>query len=69
MTPDHVTINRGVWEDDAASCIGFAERRWNFETPVWGNWGGRELVLRVHDGGGEHRDRDRVGVIERERLQ
>jgi len=47
MTPDHVAINRGVWEDDAANWIGFAERRWKSESPVWGNWGAAEADLNL----------------------
>ena len=35
---DHVTINRDVWNADAANWVGFAERLWT-SAPQWGNWG------------------------------
>ncbi len=39
MTKDHVTINRDVWDADAANWVAMGERHWQFKTPVWGNWG------------------------------
>jgi len=47
MNPDYLTINRSVWENDAGNWIGFAERRWTSESPVWGNWGAPEASLQL----------------------
>lgn len=45
MTKDHVSINRDVWDADAANWVEMGERHWRFETPVWGNWGVSEDEL------------------------
>lgn len=39
MTPDHVAVNRDVWNDDAANWVEAGERLWASDAPVWGNWG------------------------------
>jgi ubiquinone/menaquinone biosynthesis C-methylase UbiE len=47
MTPDHVSINREVWNADAGNWASLGERLWNVETPVWGNWGISENELNL----------------------
>ncbi len=47
MTKDHVTINRDVWDADAANWVEMGERHWQFETPAWGNWGISEDELHL----------------------
>ncbi|MFZ7094337.1 class I SAM-dependent methyltransferase [Primorskyibacter sp. 2E233] len=39
MNNDHVSINRGVWNDDAANWVAVGKRLWSLATPEWGNWG------------------------------
>ena len=39
MTPDHVAINRDIWDADAGNWVSTGERLWNAGTPLWGNWG------------------------------
>lgn len=39
MTPDHLTINKDVWDADAANWVDVGKHLWSLETPVWGNWG------------------------------
>lgn len=38
MTRDHLSINKDIWNADAANWVDFAKRRWGLETPEWGNW-------------------------------
>ncbi|MBV2360370.1 class I SAM-dependent methyltransferase [Thalassococcus sp. CAU 1522] len=45
MTPDHVAINRDVWDEDAANWVAFGERLWAAQTPEWGSWGAPEAAL------------------------
>ena len=47
MRQDHVTINRDVWNADAANWIAAGERLWARDTPVWGSWGAPEADLRM----------------------
>lgn len=39
MTRDHLSINKDIWNADAANWVDFAKHRWSLETPEWGNWG------------------------------
>ncbi|MEI4235193.1 class I SAM-dependent methyltransferase [Roseovarius sp. D22-M7] len=39
MTRDHVSINRDIWNADAANWVEVGERLWGLETPEWGRWG------------------------------
>ena len=45
MTKDYVTVNRNVWNDDAANWVEFAERHWALDAPVWGTWNNPEADL------------------------
>lgn len=47
MTRDHVSINRDIWNADAANWVGFAKERWSLDTPVWGNWGNPDAGLNL----------------------
>jgi SAM-dependent methyltransferase len=39
MTRDYLSINRDIWNADAANWVAFAKERWNLISPIWGNWG------------------------------
>ena len=39
MDDAYVSVNRDVWNKDAANWIGFGERLWAAAAPEWGNWG------------------------------
>lgn len=39
MDRDHITINREIWEADAANWVAIGEDLWRADTPRWGNWG------------------------------
>ena len=47
MTKDHVTINRNVWDEDAANWVEMGERHWQMDTPIWGSWGAPESELQM----------------------
>lgn len=47
MTQDYVTINKDIWNADAANWVDVARWRWETETPIWGNWGNSETTLRL----------------------
>ncbi len=47
MQPDHLTINRDVWNADAANWVAFAQNRWRLDPPEWGNWGNTEESLNL----------------------
>ena len=47
MSKDHVTINRDVWDKDAANWVKMGEHHWQMDTPIWGNWGAPEAELRL----------------------
>ncbi|MEM1129982.1 MAG: methyltransferase domain-containing protein [Pseudomonadota bacterium] len=47
MTRDYVSINRDIWEDDAANWVAVGERLWGVETPEWGNWGNPDESLNL----------------------
>lgn len=47
MRPDHVAINRDVWDADAANWVAGGERLWRVEEPRWGNWGLAEGSLNL----------------------
>ena len=38
MSRDYLSINKDVWNADAANWVEFAHNRWASETPEWGNW-------------------------------
>ena len=42
MTRDYVSINRDIWNAEAADWVELAHHRWNLETPEWGNWNNPE---------------------------
>jgi SAM-dependent methyltransferase len=39
MTRDYLSINRDIWDADAANWADVAKELWSLETPRWGNWG------------------------------
>ena len=45
MDQDYVSINRDIWNADAANWVDFARERWALEVPVWGTWGNSEAAL------------------------
>lgn len=45
MERDHLSINRDIWNADAANWVEFAERQWSLEAPQWGTWGNPESEL------------------------
>lgn len=47
MRNDYVSINRDVWNDDAANWVDFAKERWSLECPEWGTWGNPEAGLNL----------------------
>ncbi len=47
MKNDYVSVNRDVWNRDAANWVEVAERLWKAETPEWGNWGLPEASLNL----------------------
>lgn len=47
MDKDHVTINRDVWNADAANWVDMGERHWRMEAPIWGSWGAPEAELHM----------------------
>lgn len=47
MTPDYLTINKDVWNADAANWADFAAQRWRIAAPEWGTWGNPESDLNL----------------------
>lgn len=47
MTSDYLTINKDIWNDDAANWKGFAHSRWALEAPLWGTWSNTEANLKM----------------------
>ena len=47
MTRDHLSINRDIWNADAANWVDFARARWRLDTPEWGTWGNPEEGLNL----------------------
>jgi ubiquinone/menaquinone biosynthesis C-methylase UbiE len=47
MKRDHVSINRGIWNTDAANRVDVGKRLWSLETPEWGAWGNPEEGLNL----------------------
>lgn len=45
MTDDYLTINRDIWNAEAASWVDFARERWDLDPPEWGNWNNSEKDL------------------------
>ncbi|WP_299724006.1 class I SAM-dependent methyltransferase [uncultured Tateyamaria sp.] len=39
MAREYLSINKDVWNADAANWVDFARNRWALESPQWGNWG------------------------------
>ena len=37
--PEHVSVNRGYWDDTADQWVAAGERNWARVDPVWGQWG------------------------------
>lgn len=47
MTRDYLSINRDIWNADAANWVDFAKERWRLEQPEWGNWNNSENDLNL----------------------
>ena len=47
MDDAYVSVNRDVWNKDAANWIGFGERLWAAAAPEWGNWGKPNAELQM----------------------
>lgn len=39
MTPEHVSVNRDMWNEDAPNWVEPGERAWAAPAPTWGIWG------------------------------
>jgi len=42
MAHEYLSINRDIWNADAANWVDFARSRWSLETPEWGTWSNPE---------------------------
>lgn len=47
MAQDYVSINRDIWDADAANWVEVGQRLWSVESPEWGNWGNPERELNL----------------------
>lgn len=47
MARDYLSINKDIWNADAANWVDFAKRRWALETPEWGTWGNSERDIHL----------------------
>lgn len=47
MTRDYLSVNRDIWNADAANWVAAANRLWSLETPEWGNWGNPNTELNL----------------------
>lgn len=47
MRKDYVSINRTVWNDDAANWVDVGKRLWELKDPEWGTWGNPEAGLNM----------------------
>jgi len=47
MDRDYVTINRDIWDAEAAHWVAMGAQRWALEAPIWGNWGAAEAALNL----------------------
>lgn len=47
MARDYLTINRDIWNADAANWVEFARNQWRSDVPVWGTWGNSEDEFRL----------------------
>lgn len=45
--PEHVTVNRAHWDEQAAEWVAPAERNWRATEPDWGIWATPESTLRL----------------------
>ncbi|MFZ5964616.1 class I SAM-dependent methyltransferase [Thalassococcus sp. BH17M4-6] len=45
MNTDYLSVNRDVWDRDAANWAEIGARHWALEDPIWGNWGLPESSL------------------------
>jgi len=41
MDRDYVTINRDIWDAEAAHWVAMGAQRWALDALIWGNWGRR----------------------------
>ncbi|MEA2579337.1 MAG: hypothetical protein QOE83_229 [Actinomycetota bacterium] len=47
MDPDHVTVNRASWDEDAPNWVERGRSSWRSEEPFWGIWGNPESELQL----------------------
>lgn len=47
MTRDYLSINKAIWNAEAADWVDFAEDRWRLDPPEWGTWGNAEHSVRM----------------------
>ena len=47
MTRDYLSINRDVWNADAANWVDFAKKSWLLDPPEWGTWRNTEEDLKM----------------------
>lgn len=47
MERDHVSINRDIWNADAANWVAAGARLWQAATPEWGSWGVPDAEARL----------------------
>lgn len=47
MMRDYLSINRNIWDADAANWVVIGKRLWSLETPEWGNWGNPDEGLHL----------------------
>lgn len=45
--PEHVAVNRSMWDDNAHEWVASGERAWRQDEPTWGIWGVPETELRM----------------------
>jgi len=47
MARDYVTINRDIWDAEAAHWVAMGAQRWALDALIWGNWGAAEASLNL----------------------
>ncbi|MEO0859943.1 MAG: class I SAM-dependent methyltransferase [Pseudomonadota bacterium] len=47
MTPEYLSINKRIWDEDAPNWVDFAKTLWAAQAPRWGTWRNPEAALRL----------------------